>query len=381
MRKANFFFVVLLAVLAAGCSGGSTPPPPQLSVSCFPVQVEVLKTSQCSVSPATAGTWSVSLGPGTINSSGLYTAPATTSGGTSATVQFVAGSGGSATFTLAILAASSPGDILFTRFTPNCGAGTCMDVFAMLEDGSGVHPLTSDLLQDGEGAWNFGKTLIAFASNRDGKVRVYTMNPDGSNQRVVSSEELVRASSPGFFPDGRIAFVWQTATETGIAVMNSDGSGMVRLFSDSNRTNLPGRPRVSPDGTQILFARLNSAGILQIYIMPANGSAPPSILSPNPSNDGDPAWRPDGSRIAFTSTRNGTYAIWEMKVDGSGASQVTFPPAGFNDVEPVWSPSGDKIAFTRNNGLSLYDIYVVSAGVNSPEKKTSQGLNFNPDWR
>jgi hypothetical protein len=85
-RKFAVFAVALMALTLVGCAGGGsgdggTQPPP-LSVSCFPPSVEVGKNSQCLVSPSnTAGSWSIAMGPGSIDSSGLYTAPLTLQGG------------------------------------------------------------------------------------------------------------------------------------------------------------------------------------------------------------------------------------------------------------------------------------------------------------
>jgi len=77
-----------MSVLGAGCGGGGaspeSPPPTTITsvtVSCSPTQIQVSQASQCSATVqgtsnfSSAVTWSIQ-GAGTINSSGLYTAPA-----------------------------------------------------------------------------------------------------------------------------------------------------------------------------------------------------------------------------------------------------------------------------------------------------------------
>lgn len=254
----------------------------------------------------------------------------------------------------------------------------------MNADGSNVHPLTTDTRQDGEPSWSPDKARVAFTSNRDGKIRVYSMNSDGSNQVVVSPASYQFANNPSWSPGGtKLVFVWSSDTEAGIAAMNADGSGAVELTRDHTPQNLPGHPRVSPDGTRILYTS-SKTGVAQIWVMGADGSSP-HILSPSSSVDGDASWSPDGERIAFASNRldnlnRNVFNVWLMNADGSSPSQLTSAPSGFADAEPTWSPDGAQIAFTRNDGTS-YDIYVVSASVGTPQKRTSSGLNFNPDWR
>jgi len=78
------FFFGLIAALASlsSCGAASTTIAPTITVSCDPTDVTVLGTSQCTAtvlnSSSTLVNWTVSgTGNGSINSGGLYTAPAT----------------------------------------------------------------------------------------------------------------------------------------------------------------------------------------------------------------------------------------------------------------------------------------------------------------
>jgi Tol biopolymer transport system component len=73
---------------------------------------------------------------------------------------------------------------------------------------------------------------IAFQSNRDGNLEIYTMNVDGSGiARLTNNAGL--DLEPAWSPDGRrIAFRSERDGNFEIYVMNADGSGLTRLTND-----------------------------------------------------------------------------------------------------------------------------------------------------
>ncbi|MFN2637258.1 MAG: prolyl oligopeptidase family serine peptidase [Gemmatimonadaceae bacterium] len=112
-------------------------------------------------------------------------------------------------------------------------------------------------------------------------------------------------------------------------------------------------PQISPNGTQVLFVRVNvneekDRYETTIYVVPADGSAPPRPLTSG-KNDRAPRWSPNGKDIAFVRTpdpvdgKSKPSQIYLISMDGGEARALTDVPKGAGT--PVWSPDGRTIAF------------------------------------
>jgi TolB protein len=123
-------------------------------------------------------------------------------------------------------------------------------------------------------SWSPDGSRIAYSvSSKEGGSSIVSSLPDGSGTSVLGP-----GNSPVWGPDGRILF---STSNAGVSVMNSDGSGAVRLLDDSTA----GAAVWSPDGRRIAFAR----GIGGIFIMNSDGSD----IRPLPGTDlydSSPAW-------------------------------------------------------------------------------------------
>ncbi len=111
------------------------------------------------------------------------------------------------------------------------------------------------------------------------------------------------------------------------------------------------RPRFSPDGTMVLFAR-DEAATSSLFRVPVLGGEPRKIV--HDAGDGD--WSPDGSEIVFL--RQGmrgttaTTSIGVAKVDGGG-ERVLATLDEATTASPRWSPDGTRIAVSAGMfGLS-----------------------------
>ncbi len=109
-------------------------------------------------------------------------------------------------------------------------------------------------------------------------------------------------------------------------------------------------PAWSPDGTQIVFTRVQGENAKDIFIMDANGSNLRQLTS-TPGEDHDATFSPDGKEIVITSELAGTQPFgdtWRVRVsDGSYLRNLTASlKQGGGD--PAWSPDGTEVAFFKS---------------------------------
>ncbi|HET8624686.1 MAG TPA: S9 family peptidase [Gemmatimonadales bacterium] len=106
-----------------------------------------------------------------------------------------------------------------------------------------------------------------------------------------------------------------------------------------------GPPVPSPDGRWIVFtvtepAYDDSAKVEDLWLVAADGSAPPRRLTTTRGRESEPAWSPDGGRVAFTAKRDGDAAsqIYVLELSGGEARRVTDLSGGASN--PRWRPDG-----------------------------------------
>jgi Tol biopolymer transport system component len=156
----------------------------------------------------------------------------------------------------------------------------------------------------------------AFEAKRLATATIWSMRPDGSDQRRVTDVVPGRSDIPGSFSPngGTLAFSrgsFRHADDDGrvpnsrdVWEMRPDGSGAHRLAERA------ADPSFSPDGGQIAFASdRDENGELsygdraffanELYSMNPDGSSPRRLTRTRDLNEGQPSWPPSGKRIAY----------------------------------------------------------------------------------
>lgn len=224
---------------------------------------------------------------------------------------------------------------------------------------------------------------IAFVSQRDGNLEIYTMRPDGSGQTNISANPALD-QHPAISPDGsKIAFTSDRDGNTEIYVMGIDGSNPTRLTTHVSNDE---HPSWSPDGGRIAFTSYRE-GNADIMVMNADGTQQLNITN-DPSTDQAPDWSPSGGSIAFNSDRDGTHEIYRMTTQGLNLGQLTDNGGGVANINPSWSPTGESISFssTRDGNFEIYTMFSLT-GSGETRLTHTTGLafevtsNYGPDGR
>ena len=300
-----------------------------------------------------------------------------------------------------------------TEYSPGSCHGRDYEIATAALDGSDRQRLTEDLDSNMSPKWSPDGSRIAFAkllglSSKfkvgaiypgDGKFAgVYTMAANGSDKRLVfppriairpgkgggwSEWDLNLLAGPVWSGDGKkIAFskseftlqyldagaVGDHFVEEVVYVMNSDGSGIVKLFDLEEASKNRGEPPVdvnydiqyaeilspltwSPDDKEIWFLYRLSYGVelsdVTLAAVKVDGSGLREVskavpVGVNPSLE----WSPDGTKILVSpgdprygrSGGNIAPSIYVVNADGSGLRRVIAATIA------TWSPDGSRIA-------------------------------------
>jgi len=216
-----------------------------------------------------------------------------------------------------------------------------------------------------------GKKLI-FQSNQGGYAcdKIWTMDIDGSNKRMVSPDQGAHTCS-FFFPDGkRIVF--------------------------ASTSHIPGpcppKPQ-SPPGARYVWPLYP----YDIYSADPDGTHLVRLTT-NPAYDAEPVVSSDGKRIVFGSQREGNFDVYVMNSDGSSVRRLTdrlgynggpwFSPDGTKIVWRAWYPESPaekaqwKDCMEKNYILAFpLDLWVMdSDGSNKRLLLRNGATNFAPSW-
>ncbi len=245
-----------------------------------------------------------------------------------------------------------------------------------------LHRLTSRG-QNAEAYFSADGKEVIFQSTRDGLGcdQIFTMNADGTNVRMVSTDRGVTTCG-FFFPDrpriiyasthlGSAAcpprpaptggYAWGLHPDYEIFSADMDGGNLTRL------TDNPGydaEGAVSPDGKRIVFTSLRR-GDLDLYLMDADGGNV-RRLTTDYGYDGGPFFSWSGKYIVYrafhprTEAERAGYAedlarnifrptwleLFVMNADGTGKRQVT--QLGAASFAPFLHPDDERIIFSSN---------------------------------
>ena len=153
--------------------------------------------------------------------------------------------------------------------------------------------------------------------------------------------------SPRVSPDGsRILFGAKLSGAPRLFVMSADGSGVRQVTPDTMQGF---SAQWSPDGRRIVYQVRGPAMVNSIMVHDIAAGSIPRTIDVAKGNQ-SPSWSPDGGKILFSSGTWPNLRLFLMNPDGTGKEALA--PGACPDGlaacaygDPVWSPDGRHIAF------------------------------------
>ncbi len=252
-----------------------------------------------------------------------------------------------------------------------------------------------------------GQKLI-FQSKRETREcdQIYTMNVDGSDQKMVSTG-MGRTTCSYFFPNNKRilyasthlgdkhcpppvdyskGYAWAVYPAYDIFSAKPDGSDLKRL---TKTAGYDAEATMSTDGKKIVFTSMRD-GDLDIYTMDADGKNVKRLTN-ELGYDGGPWFSADGKQIVYRASHPKTdaeiqkykeklaenlivptvFELWVMNADGSNKRQVT--KMGVASFAPYFFPDGKRILFASNVNDARgrnFDIYAINVDGTGLERIT-----------
>ena len=257
--------------------------------------------------------------------------------------------------------------------------------------------ITKGLLDGRAGIAPMPDGRVGYVTRTGENVNVWIMNPDGSDQRQLTSEpsfaEELRASPEGTF------FVFSAVKDrrSHLFRIDPDGSNQLQITS-GNGSEVDSS--ISPDGTSIVYGASEARGIHAktfLWKIHANGGPPvqfgrPECSAPNYSPNGNliscvleetkimvlrasdgalvstlsprslsklnfgAVWTPDGNSVAYISYDKGTANLWKQPINIGEARPLTDFPGG-DIYRFAFSTDGSRIFLAR--GHPIHDAMLI----------------------
>jgi TolB protein len=265
------------------------------------------------------------------------------------------------------------------------------DVYTMRPDGTDVRRITSEPGSEFDGELSPDGEYVVYRDSRRGineDDEVFIARVDGRESPRNLSSDPGNDWGPTWSPDGEWIVFNSDRDEGGLAAYRVRPDGR-----ELSRVPIEGwveYASFSPDGTRIAYMG-HEGGDYDVHVADAT-TGEVTQLTDAPGGDGWPAWSPDGQRIAFTSERDdctrapddqdcwhgdepGEHRdVWIMEADGSNERRVT-PEAG---QFVAWSPDGEHLLVS---GRALYVIRPDGTGrLELRAQGFSLALGGLPDW-
>jgi Tol biopolymer transport system component len=218
--------------------------------------------------------------------------------------------------------------------------GEAWDLYLVDPRNEGRIRVARGLAADARATWSPDGRQLAFVSAQDGRPDLVALDLRTNRTRKLTDNPGTEGD-PAWSPDGTRIVFWAADD---LYTVPAGGGPLTRLtIAEGPEAD----PSWSPDGTRIAYAAKPPGGSTDIWVAGADGADPrplePGGASPV-GDEEDPTWSPDGRRISFEArhmpdaANPGTDApeIYVVNADGT-APPVRLTPPGGVERHPAWS--------------------------------------------
>ncbi len=238
-------------------------------------------------------------------------------------------------------------------------------------------PIVDDVAVGGGGAANAefsasdNGVLVFRGSAGSGTSRLTWVDRAGKDIQVVGDPGAYSAHSVS--PDGKRIAV-ETGNNPDIWTIDSGRNVSTRFTFNAAQHYWP---VWSPDGTRIAYTS-DQQGAFAVFVKPATGARPESLLSNTSVPIGPSDWSSDGKNLACAVQGVGGWDIWIQPTGGA----VAYPllASQFREMEARFSPDCRWIAYSSNES-GRREVYIQPfPGLGGKWQVSSQG-GRDPEWR
>jgi len=231
------------------------------------------------------------------------------------------------------------------------------DIFVMVGSGGAPIQVTSSTAGEYFFAWSPDNLELAFlrwSADRPSKYRLITIPALGGIEKEIAEVD----GGLSWSPDGRFFAVCDSLSPnspSGIVLLSADGQKREPLSMSNDPNVFDTRPRFSPDGTRVAFARWLHSGSSDLHIAEISSRQTTRITFDNASIS-DLQWTGDGKQIVFASNRSGNQRLWMVDVRGGSPTLLDKVPPDIRHFS-ISPGSPNHLVYTLSPVDTITDIF------------------------
>ena len=225
--------------------------------------------------------------------------------------------------------------LIFTASDPDSPSDDSQQLWYVGYPEGEVHRITNDLSNyHGISITSDSKRLVTLQSTTTCNLWLVTNSDWNQPQQVTTGSRLDGCEGVAYMTGGKVVYSSNVSGKMDLWAMNADGSNQRQLTSNTGNNT---EPVVTSDGRYIIFES-DRAGTSNIWRMDADGTNPRQLTSG--SGEANPHCTPDGKWVVYTLLGAGKPTVWRVSIDGGAPQQLI----NRYTTNPVVSPNGKSIA-------------------------------------